>query len=89
MEGTNPEERARHDGGRADWTPEERALYDARSEEAEAWGLAWRILEPWVRSAEYIGSPELSGVMQETLGQVDENLDRARRELERLEGGRA
>ena len=64
-------------------TPEERARYDARSE-VEAWGLAFNILEPWARSAEYIGSPELSEAMHEALGLVDENLDRARRQLEEL-----
>ena len=70
--------------GREDWTPAERALYDARAE-AEDWGLAFRLLEPWVRSAEHIGSDELTEVMREALGWVDENLDRARRELERPE----
>ncbi|MDP8950677.1 MAG: hypothetical protein M3N18_00245 [Actinomycetota bacterium] len=69
--------------GREHWTPEERALYDARSEE-EAWDLARRILAPWVEATHPIGSPELLEVMEEALGQVDENLDRARRKLARL-----
>ena len=63
---------------------EHAALFDARAE-VEAWGLAFNILESWVRSAEHIGSPELSEAMHEALGHVDGNLDRARRRLEELE----
>ncbi len=82
-EGDAPRGEALYDA-HADWTPEERALYDARAEE-EAWGLARKILGPLLEAARPIGSSELSEVMQEALSQVDENLDRARRELERLE----
>lgn len=69
-----------------DWSPEERAHYDARAE-VEAWELARKILGPWVASTRPIGSAELTGVMEEALGQVTENLARARRKLARLEGG--
>ncbi len=70
--------------GREQWTPEERAHYDARSE-VEAWGLAHKILAPWVESTRPIGSDELLSVMEKALAEVEEAVGRARGELERLE----
>ncbi len=71
--------------GREHWTPEERAHYDARAE-VEAWNLAWSILNPWVESTRPIGSDELTRVMEKALAEVEEAVERARDELERLEG---
>ncbi len=71
--------------GREHWTPEERAHYDARSE-VEAWDLARKILAPWVESVRPIGSDELTRVMEKALAEVEEAVERARDELERLEG---
>ena len=56
--------------------------FDARAK-LEAWEHARRILASWVEATRHIGSDELTGVMQEALGRVDENLARARRGSER------
>ncbi len=72
--------------GREGWTPEERAHYDARAE-VEAWDLARKILGPWVESARYIGSDELTLVMEGALVEVEEAANRAQDELERAEMG--
>ncbi len=71
------------EAGREGWSPEERALYDARAE-SEAWDFAWRILEPWVQSAREIGSAELTQAMEKALEVVDAGGNRAQDELERL-----
>lgn len=63
---------------------EHRAEYDARAD-MEAWGLAWKILGPWVESTREIGSDELTQVMEGALVEVDEAGGRARDELERAE----
>ncbi len=70
--------------GREHWTPEERAHYDARAE-VEAWDLARKILAPWVEATRPIGSDELLSVMEKALAEVEEAVERARDELERLE----
>jgi len=63
---------------------EHAALFDARAEE-EAWGLAGNILRPWVESARYIGSDELTGVMEGALVKVEEAVNAALDEIERAE----
>ncbi len=60
------------------------ALFDARAEE-EAWGLACNILAPWVESARYIGSDELTQVMEKALEEVDNRHNAAMEELEKAE----
>ncbi|MDP8951317.1 MAG: hypothetical protein M3N18_03590 [Actinomycetota bacterium] len=70
--------------GREDWTPEERARYDARAEE-EAWGLACNILRPWVESVRYIGSDELTEVMERAYADADARYGAALGKLERAE----
>ena len=50
---------------------EHRDLWDALAE-LEAWDLAWRILKPWVDSAEAIAHPELTRVMRKALTEVEE-----------------
>ena len=78
--------------GRIGECAEHAALFDARAEE-EAWGLAGNILRPWVESARYIGSDELTGVMEKALAEVEDRvnaaldkIERAEAELERQEG---
>lgn len=70
--------------GREHWTPEEREHWDARAEE-EAWGLAWSILYPWVESARYIGSDELTQVMEKALEEVDGRVNAAMDKREKAE----
>ncbi len=72
--------------GREGWTPEERALWDARAE-VEAWGLARKILGPWVEAARPIGSDELTAVMEKALAEVEETVAAAHDKLERAEAG--
>ncbi len=70
-------------------TPQERALYDAQADH-EAWSLAHEILEPWVKTAEPIGSDELTQVMREALEKVEGEVGRTLDVLEPLrEGARA
>jgi hypothetical protein len=63
---------------------QERALWDARADH-EAWCLAHSILEPWVKAAELIGSPELSRVMEKALDEVEKEVGAAVEERERAE----
>ena len=60
------------------------AQYDALADR-DAWGLARKILGPWVESTREIGSEELTQVMEEALAKVDEAGSRAQDELERAE----
>lgn len=71
--------------GEADsWmSPEERALYDAQADH-EAWSFAWDILEPWVKTAESIGSDELTRVMRKALADVGGEVGRTLDVLESL-----
>ena len=68
------------------WTEEERRLYDARAG-LESWEFVRKILGPLVAATRPIGSAELTATMEQALARANENLDRARRALERLEGG--
>jgi len=72
------------DGGRLGECAEHAAEYDARAE-AEAWGLARKILGPWVESTREIGSDELTQVMEKALKEVNDAGSRAQDELERAE----
>ena len=60
------------------------AHYDALAD-MDAWGLARKILGPWVESTREIGSEELTQVMEEALAKVDEAGSRAQDRLERAE----
>lgn len=83
-------ERARRQRGdegrfiRPGMTPQQETLWEARSEE-EAWGLAWSILNPWVESARYIGSDELTRAMERALDEVDARHNAAMDKRERAE----
>ena len=66
-------------------SPKEWAVWDAKAEE-EAWGLAGDILRPWVEAARAIGSPELLAVLEKALKEVEEKVNAALDEMERLEG---
>jgi hypothetical protein len=59
-------------------------LFDAQAEE-EAWGLALKILAPWVESARPIGSDELTRVMEEAQEKAEWELRRAQRERKEAE----
>ena len=59
-----------------------RAVFDAQTE-AEAWDLAWRILHPWVETAEPINSDELTKVMKEALDKAEMHVNLAQDDLER------
>lgn len=61
-----------------------RAVFDAQAE-AEAWDLAWRILHPWVETAEPIGSDELTKVMKEALDKAEMHVNLAQDDLERAQ----
>jgi hypothetical protein len=63
---------------------EHRAEYDACAEE-DAWEYAQSILMPLLQATRQIGSDELTGVMEEALEEVNENLARARARHERAE----
>lgn len=67
-------------------TEEERRLYDVRADH-EAWNLAHKILEPWVRVCQHIGSEELSRVMENALAEVEAELNRTLDVLEPLKEG--
>ncbi len=82
-------ERSRRERGgegpiRPGMAPEQETLWDARAEE-EAWGLAWSILYPWVESARYIGSDELTQVMEKALEEVDSRVNAAMDKREKAE----
>ncbi len=72
--------------GREGWTPEERALWDARADH-EAWCLAHSILEPWVKATRPIGSDELTQVMEKALAEVEGEVNRTLDVLEPLVEG--
>jgi hypothetical protein len=62
-----------------------REAYDARAE-LEAWRrFAHRVLEPWTTATREIGSDELTGVMEDALGEAEEAVAAARDRLERAE----
>lgn len=61
---------------------EHREHFDAVAE-VEAREYAREVLGPWLETAKAIGHPELTGPMEEALGEVDEHLDRARHKLKR------
>ncbi|MBA2713726.1 MAG: hypothetical protein H0U55_09275 [Rubrobacteraceae bacterium] len=63
---------------------EHKACFDAQAQ-VETWNLAWKILDPWVESAEPIGSDELTKVMKAALGEVEDNLNLAQDNLELAE----
>ncbi len=70
--------------GRENWTPQERAEYDAQAE-LQAWEFAQRTIEPMVQLAGEYGSAELEGVMDKAREEVEANVSRARAEFERVE----
>ncbi len=65
-------------------TPEERALYDARAALDEH-HFTVEILRPWVATAEAIGHPPLTQIMERALEEAEGEAKRARAELQRVE----
>jgi hypothetical protein len=63
---------------------EHNALFEARADE-EAWGLAHNILRPWLESARYIGSDELTQVLEKAFREVEDNVDVALDNIELAE----
>jgi hypothetical protein len=64
---------------------EHREAYDAPRAEFEAWRFARRVLEPWTTATREIGSDELTGVMENALGEAEEAVAAAHDRLERAE----
>ena len=69
-------------GGRNISCAQHRTFYAAHSD-YEAWGLARKILAPWVESSRHIGHGELTWAMEKALEEVDAQRARALEEAER------
>lgn len=69
--------------GREGWTPEERALWDARADNEE-WSHAWSLLNPMVDISREVGNPSLVRIMEQAMERVEDEVNRTLDVLEPL-----